>query len=224
MEKLAKTVAQSVRVKLLALVSAKNSGMPIDAETATWLSKIDNKLYERLASLSLVARRSHQAGITKLYDFVEKYISVRAELADNTIKRYRRTQQLLAEHFGIDRLINSINAGNARDYHEWLVKRYAISTVSRQIKRAKQFFEYAVDCELLAKNPFKKIKAGPQTNSKRQVFVDKQIIDAALDACSSNEWKLIVVLARYGGLRIPSELTHLTWDCVDWDETQNHYP
>ena len=35
--------AKSVLVKLQALISAKRSGMPVDAETATWLSKIDNE-------------------------------------------------------------------------------------------------------------------------------------------------------------------------------------
>ena len=38
-----------------------------------------------------------------------------------------------------------------------------------------------------------------------------------LEACPDNEWRLLVVLARYGGLRIPSELVGLTWDDVDWD-------
>ncbi len=216
--KTSESIAKSVLVKLQALVSAKRSGMPVDAETATWLSKIDSEFYDKLASLSLVTAKNHNPDVMTLHDLVEKYISSRAGLKDRTLINYRATQRKLEEHFGADHLISSINAGHARDYREWMVKRYADATVSREIKRAKQFFEYAVDCELLLKNPFRTIKAGPQTNSNRKVFVDELTIDAVLDACPNNEWRLIVALARYGGLRIPSELTHLTWDCVDWDK------
>ena len=99
-----------------------------------------------------------------------------------------------------------------------MIKRYANATVSREIKRAKQFFAYAVDCEIISKNPFNSLKAGQQTNSKRKIFVERSIIDAVIEACPDNEWRLIVAFARYGGLRIPSELTHLTWDRVDWDK------
>ena len=103
--------------------------MPIDAETSTWLSKIDNELYDRLAGLSLVATRIHVGRTITLHDFLEKYISSRAKLKENTLRNYRSTQRLLEEHFENDRLISSINAGNASDYREWLVTRFANATV-----------------------------------------------------------------------------------------------
>ena len=39
-------------------------------------------------------------------------------------------------------------------------------------------------------------------------------------ACPDDEWRLLVVLARYGGLRIPSELADLTWDRIDWQRNR----
>ena len=41
----------------------------------------------------------------------------------------------------------------------------------------------------------------------------KRVIDAAPDA----QWRLIIVLARFGGLRTPSETLALKWSDVDWD-------
>jgi len=38
-----------------------------------------------------------------------------------------------------------------------------------------------------------------------------------LDACPDGEWRLIVALARYGGLRTPSEHLALTWADTDWE-------
>ncbi len=37
-----------------------------------------------------------------------------------------------------------------------------------------------------------------------------------LDACPDAEWRLIFGLARFGGLRCPSEHLALTWNCIDW--------
>ena len=55
-------------------------------------------------------------------------------------------------------------------------------------------------------------------NSKRQEFISREDIQKVLDACPDNEWRLIFALARYGGLRIPSELYGLIWDDILWDK------
>ena len=73
---------------------------------------------------------------------------------------------------------------------------------------------------LIAENPFAKIKAGAQRNTSRKHFVDRETITRVLEACPDAEWQLIVVLARYGGLRIPSELVGLTWADIDWERNR----
>jgi len=40
-----------------------------------------------------------------------------------------------------------------------------------------------------------------------------RIIEMAPDA----EWRLIISLARFGGLRVPSEVLLLKWSDVDWE-------
>ena len=87
-------------------------------------------------------------------------------------------------------------------------------------KRARQFFEYAKDCKIITDNPFAKIRAGSQRNTSRKFFVSREVIEDVLAACPDNEWRLIVVLARYGGLRIPSELEELTWERIDWEHNR----
>jgi len=39
-----------------------------------------------------------------------------------------------------------------------------------------------------------------------------------LGACPDAQWRLIFALCRYGGLRCPSEVLALRWDCVLWDK------
>ena len=39
-------------------------------------------------------------------------------------------------------------------------------------------------------------------------------------ACPDAQWRLIVALSRYGGLRCPSEHLSLTWGDVDWEQNR----
>jgi hypothetical protein len=41
-----------------------------------------------------------------------------------------------------------------------------------------------------------------------------------LAACPDLEWRLIVALSRYGGLRCPSEHQALTWPDIDWERSR----
>jgi integrase len=210
-------VAESIRSKVEALIAAQASGQPIDPETAAWLARISSELHGRLAQLGLAQARGDRPDAASLTSVLDAYISRRAKLKPNTLRNYKTSRRLLEEHFGKDRPLGSINAGHARDYREWLVSKYAMATVAREIKRARQFWEYAKDCRIISENPFAKVKAGSQKNSGRKHFVSVETIAAVIEACPDAEWRLIVAMARYGGLRMPSELVGLTWDRIDWD-------
>lgn len=48
------------------------------------------------------------------------------------------------------------------------------------------------------------------------VYVSRETIDIVLSACPGDEWKAIVALARFAGLRVPAEFASLTWGDIDW--------
>lgn len=50
----------------------------------------------------------------------------------------------------------------------------------------------------------------------REHFVTRADAQLVLDACPDAEWRLIFALARFGGLRVPSELLALRWRDIDW--------
>jgi integrase len=210
-------MAKSVQVRLQALLAAKKTGMPIDNETASWLGKIGSDLHDRLVQLGLTQAREQKPEAIKLKSLIERYISCRQNLAPNTLRNYRATQRILQEYFGKDRVLTTIHAGHASDYREWLAGKYAQPTVSREIKRARQFFEYARRSQIISENPFAEVKAGPQTNPDRQEEIERDAVAAVLQALPDNEHRLVLVLARVAGLRVPSDLKRLTWDCIDWE-------
>ena len=92
----------------------------------------------------------------------------------------------------------------------------SINTVRRRCGFAKQFFRAAMRKRLIAANPFEGLDATVRGNRARDRFVTRQEADAILAACPDGEWKLIFALARYGGLRCPSEHLALRWGDVDW--------
>jgi integrase len=188
-------------------------------ETAVWLAKVSSTIHARLVKVGLVKPRDEPQSV-QLSDFLKGYVNTHCKLKPNTRRNYETTERLLEKHFGPKRLVASIHAGHARDYREWLIGQYAPATTSREIKRARQFFEYARDCRLISENPFAKIKAGPQRNTSRKEFVNRPQVTRVLESCPDTEWQLIVVLARYGGLRIPSELVNLTWADINWEQNR----
>lgn len=94
---------------------------------------------------------------------------------------------------------------------------YAPATVGRTIKGARQLFKAACRAEMLTRNPFDGLKAGAPPDKGRQHFVSREVTQRVLDACPDHEWRLVVALSRYGGLRCPSEHYELGWADVDWE-------
>ncbi|MBN1509941.1 MAG: site-specific integrase [Sedimentisphaerales bacterium] len=96
----------------------------------------------------------------------------------------------------------------------------ADNTVRRHLGRARQFFAAAIDKELVQKNPFfhKQIKVAVRGNPDRRQFIAREVIDRVLAVCEDDiQWQTIIALARYGGLRTPSETLALRWRDVDWE-------
>jgi site-specific recombinase XerD len=100
----------------------------------------------------------------------------------------------------------------------------APATVGREVKRARQFFRAAVRRKLIDENPFTDVAAPPQVNSSRAHFVTREITEKVLAACPDAEWRLIVGLSRYGGLRCPSETQALRWGDIDWASNRINVP
>lgn len=65
------------------------------------------------------------------------------------------------------------------------------------------------------------MKAGAQVNPARAVFVSRDIIGKVIDAAPDGEWRLLIAMSRFGGLRVPSEALALRWSGTD-QEHEGH--
>ncbi|WP_417375737.1 site-specific integrase [Gimesia maris] len=48
--------------------------------------------------------------------------------------------------------------------------------------------------------------------------MSRQDITSVLDACPNHDWRMIVALARYGGLRCPTEVLSVRWQDINWEK------
>ncbi len=93
-------------------------------------------------------------------------------------------------------------------------------TIRKRCGIAKQIFSFAKKKGLIEANPFVELKSAVMGNPDRFHFVSVEETQAVLDACPNAEWRLIIALARYGGLRCPSEHLALKWEDVLWDQNK----
>lgn len=172
-------------------------------------------LAAKIAAVGLIPSR---AMAMPLGEFLDRYIAQRTDHKPNTTKSIDQARQLLMGYFGADRSLDKMTAADADNWRNDLrTKGYRPAPVATHIKRAKQMFQYAMDGEILERNPFAKLKAPQQVDKSREVFIDQETIHRVIEAAPNAEWRLVIALARYGGLRPPSKILALKWSDVDWE-------
>jgi len=212
--KMTKARANGLKLKIEALNVAKITGTPIDADMARWLaSEIGDSFAKRLAKAGLILER----GSSTLGEFIPSYIAGRTDLKRRTILNLELCGNNLIDHFGAGKHLRAITPAEADAWLIWMKSKYSEASWSRCIKRARQFFTAAARAGLVSSNPFRDLKAGSMSNEERLKFITPEMTASILDACPSLEWRLIVALCRFGGLRCPSEVLALTWGDIDWD-------
>lgn len=174
-----------------------------------------DKMYDRLATAGLVPSR---APTTTTLATLLKLFFDHLTVKPGTRVTYSQTRTSLEEHFGGERLITSIGPLEAESFAQALRGRTAAATASKRIKTARQIFRCAVKWKLIGENPFIEVRAGAQVNRARSAFVSRADIAKVMDQCPDAEWRLLLALARYGGLRCTSEVFSLRWQDVDWNK------
>jgi len=122
--------------------------------------------------------------------------------------------------FGPEKALQEITLADADGWNLYLKEQYASATVSRTIKMARQFFKAAARRKLIIENPFRDLKTNGETNESRKRLISLGDTAQVLESCPDDEYRLIVALSRFGGLRVPSEVLALRWVDVNWERNR----
>ncbi len=214
-QKGAETICRHVEV----IVSTLKSRLPLDVETADWLGKISDELYDKLVTAQLVQVRSGTADSdTTLKALHKARDESKLKAKASTRIHWGHTWRNLFEFFGELAEVSTITEADADRWAEWLEVKQGLSlaTVHKRCQNAKAFFRFAVKSRMIESNPFAELKSGNISNREKDFFLSREDAQRLIDACPDAEWRLIIALSRYGGLRCPSEHLALKWEDIDF--------
>lgn len=210
--KVSQRVAEAVKIRVEHLNAAKIHGHAIDDETSRWVGNLDDKLADKLSAVDLIPKRERAT----LAAFVDGYIASRTDVKPNTLIVWRQTRRNLVDFFGEEKPLREVTQGDADNWKLWLSadQRLGENTITKRCQFANQFFRSAKRHRLISENPFAHLK-GKSTAAKKH-FITPEEAAKVLDACPNVQWRTIFALARYAGMRCPSEILALRWVDVDW--------
>ncbi len=210
--KVAKKTATEVRLKVEHLNALAVAKVPMDTETALWVARIGDALADKLAACGLIpARRSQTVGA-----FFDEYLARRRSSSKPaTVVTIRRVTDDLAAFVGAAADLRAVTPAAAEGFKAaYQARGLAGATVFRRLKMAKMLFEQARKVGLVPENPFADVRGKNHNPPERRHYVPAGDA-AAVMAAANPTWRTVIALARFGGLRCPSEVLSLRWEHVD---------
>lgn len=219
--------SRSVTRMVELLVTARTSGMAPPDEAARWLASLSPTFRKRLVGVALLDPLPEEVRpVVRLGAFLDDYLAKRqAVLKPATQQVYRGARDAVVTHLGPDRDLTTITEADMEDFRAaQLASGLGPNTVARRCGAVKMFLRHAVRARIIDRNPAEVLKGNVRANREAFRFVTREDIARVIAACPDAEWRLLVALSRFGGLRCPSESTNLTWGDIDWERGRMRVP
>ena len=216
LSRMTKRNAEAFKLRVEHLVAAQRAAVAPDPQTADWTRSLPDAIHARLARAGLVRARTARS----LAAWCEEFMSSRAGLKPASRRKLEQTVTHLIERFGSGRPIHDIGPDDAATWKQDLEgSGLSKATVKTHVGNAKTIFAEALARELLERSPFQRVSGGV-TPTRNTRYVTPEEMERVLEGCPDSQWRLLFGLARYAGLRVPSETELLTWADVDWDRAR----
>lgn len=214
--------AEAVARHVEALLGAAISGQPVARTTAAWLAGLGDTLRGRLAAVGLVEPvKRISAG-----EYLSNWLAGKkaAGHKPTSLRAWGQTVEGLTALFG-ERPLSSLDHVAGEAFRSAMQCRgLRATTIHKRLGHARQIMEDAVRLSLLTANPWKHVRHRAGDPSERRAYVPVTDAERVITHCPSVSWKLLVALARFAGLRVPSEAFSLTWGDVDWERGRLSVP
>jgi integrase len=209
------------KLRVERLLKASHECRPLDTVTQAWLDSLEPKFRKKLGDRALVIEHP----VTTIAQLCDYCIKQSEGAAPRTLQKLVDTKANLVARFGDQRTIYQLSPGDADEWRRWLALHgrrpkpgpLAETTVSKRVQQARSFFLAAVRKRWLASNPFDGVRVNASTPSDRLRYIKRDTIAKLMEAADP-EMRLLIGLARYMGLRTPSETSPLQWGWINWEE------
>ena len=209
--------AESIKVKIEDLASAMSHHHAPRDDTACWVAALDDCMIAKLERVGLIPPR---ITIT-LEEWLEQYLAERKDdLKPESLRKLQQTKTKMLAFFDTGTEFRKITVQQATGWRQFLrTLKLSEAAIKTHSGNAKTMVNEAIQRKLIEDNPFAFLRSGP-TPSMYSRYVTPEDSARMIDACPNTEWKLLFGLARYAGLRIPSESQMLTWKDVDFERSR----
>ncbi len=213
--------AQTIQRNIESIIASKLSNTPLPSDTAAWLGGVDVTLYNKLADANLVPKRIENTASPTVDVFISEYLNQRKELSPTTLTIMQQARIWLVRFLGKDKRIADVTSSDADAYKAYMVSSgLAKASIGKRIRYVRHYFKVAQRRDLVIKNPFEHISCSVVGDASRREFIDGEIVKKVMDVMVDPQWRLLVALARWGGLRIPSEALALKWSDINFAESK----
>ncbi len=209
--KIDRKTADSIARHLEAILASKVTGAPISRETAFWVAQMPGGLKEKFVLAGLLEPERVAPTFAELS---EKYFA-RKDIKDSTKSIRRYWQSTLAQYFGEKKVdqVDSLDGDGLRDF--LLERDLEGATVGRMLRFARQIFTMAVREKWITVSPLESLAHNfREGQGKQREYIEAEKVKVWMDSAPA-PWRTLVALARFGGLRAPSEALGLRWADVD---------
>lgn len=209
--------AQQCAAIIAAIEEAYNGGANVDARTLEFLDMFPD-VKKRLAEKGFITLVKEKT----LVDLWGEYEAANVDdWKPGTFENKRRSKKRLFQYFNPETAVTTLTKKDAQGFRTWLDDQInagalAEATASGFIRDVKAVFNWAIKNDVITFNPFQYIRKGTTANPARQYYLEFDSFQKLLDACPSQEWRVLLILARRVGLRVPSETNLLKWVDVDF--------
>ncbi len=219
--------AERIKDHVGELELTRRGGIEPSAATRTWLADVKGPLRSRLVRAGL-CDPDKQRDLT-LGGLTEQWQALKQKtVKPQTLVRLKQGPATLIEHFGADRRIDSINAGDADEWRAWALgsrdRRLSEATLRKRTSDARDLFGFALRKGFISgQNPFDHLPAASIANIDRRRYIDEQTAHRVMDALQGAgtvptwELRLLFALGRWCGMRLKSEPMALRWSDIHFD-------
>jgi integrase len=211
--------AEGVRAHIEKIVEAKITGQPLPKATAEWVASVGEPVRSKLESWDLIEPQVKRR-VPTLGELVSEYLELRKpQVKPGTYKPLKYAVRSLTAVLSPDTPLNQITPVDAHRVYAEFRKALCESTANKRMQTCKALFRFAAECGYITTNPFAVIRGlrsrGDRTRHK---YVTSEEVVRLLEAIPNPEVRAIIALARWNGLRIPSEISDLRWRDIDWEK------
>lgn len=215
-----KKTAQNIQSHVDALLAWHMGGHALPAATAEWVKDMPAELRERAERAGLIEPAAGQ-NVPTVAAFVDGYLAQRLDVKPTTQVVLQQARRALTRFMGEGKPLDRVTPADADAFRaDLLARKLAKATVNKWCRYARHFFTVAQRRRLIADNPFGHIKGAVKGDPAKRMFVTAADVQKVIDVATDPQWKLLIALARFGGLRIPSEAQALRWRDVDFERTR----